>query len=308
MDKEEFLKKKYIKEKAIELFPECYSRSLNVSTSYIDNSLEKLKEYIIEYFENGVFNPKLVGFDADKASAISDTYALVKNEYYREENLNFENIAVDKLFNAYNDLISSISDYRFNAHRKNSYGGNQNRSNKEILLEISMLYPVLLDTLEKVDGYIIDNSDAFRLFVAELLDKIDSWTDMIKTANKNLSIAKFNYQETWNSVNKRYYYGGKSTNLDLGISKKKWKLKKNEACHTIYEFYQDIIMINKAIDYESFDVDESSYSLGISEIEELYNYAMENIATGPNYYCYLTPEERIEDRNANVLKKAITKM
>ena len=183
MDKEEFLKKKYIKEKAIELFPECYSRSLNVSTSYIDNSLEKLKEYIIEYFENGVFNPKLVGFDADKASAISDTYALVKNEYYREENLNFENIAVDKLFNAYNDLISSISDYRFNAHRKNSYGGNQNRSNKEILLEISMLYPVLLDTLEKVDGYIVDNSDAFRLFVAELLDKIDSWTDMIKTAN-----------------------------------------------------------------------------------------------------------------------------
>ena len=51
-----------------------------------------------------------------------------------------------------------------------------------------------------------------------------------------------------------------------------------------------------------------SYSLEVSEIEELYNYAMENIATGPNYYCYLTPEERIEDRNANVLKKAITKM
>ena len=40
----------------------------------------------------------------------------------------------------------------------------------------------------------------------------------------------------------------------------------------------------------------------------LADFAMENIATGPNYYCYLTPEERIEDRNANVLKKAITKM
>lgn len=305
MDKKEFLEEKYIKKKALELFPECYSRSLRVSTSYANNSLERLKEYIIKYFENDEFNPKNVDFDADKAAIIRVAYDLVKTEYYREENLNFENVAVDKLFNAYNDLISSISDYRFNAHRKNSYGGNQNRSNKEILLEISMLYPILLDTLEKVDGYILDNSDAFRLFVAELLDKIDFWTNAIKIANKKLSLAKFNYQETWNSVNKRYYYGGSSTNLDLGISKKEWKLKRNEACHTIYEFYQDIIMINKAIYYESFDVDGVNYSLKVSEIEELYNYVMGNIATGPNYYCYLSEEERIEDRNANVLRKAI---
>ena len=66
-------------------------------------------------------------------------------------------------------------------------------------------------------------------------------------------------------------------------------------------------MINKAIDCGKFDTDESRYSMRVSEIEELYNYAMENITTGPNYYCYLTSEERIEDRNANVLKKAIRK-
>lgn len=66
-------------------------------------------------------------------------------------------------------------------------------------------------------------------------------------------------------------------------------------------------MINKAIDCEKFDTDESSYSMKVSEIEELYNYAMENITTGPNYYCYLTSEERAEDRNTNVLKKAIRK-
>ena len=307
MDKKDFLKEKDIKEKAVELFPECYSRSLNVSTSYVNNSLERLKKYIIEYFENDVFNPKLVDFDVDKAVAIREAYDLVKKEYYREENLNFENVAIDKLFNTYNDLISSISDYRFNAHRKNSYGGNQNRSNKEILLEISMLYPVLLDTLEKADRYIVDNSDAFRLFVSELLDKIEFWTNEMKIANNNLGIAKFNYHENWNSVNKRYYYGGSSTSFDLGLSKKEWKIKRNEACHTIYEFYQDIMMINKAIDYEKFDTDESSYSMKVSEIEELYNYAMENIATGPNYYCYLTSEERAEDRNTNVLKKAIRK-
>ena len=67
------------------------------------------------------------------------------------------------------------------------------------------------------------------------------------------------------------------------------------------------MMINKAIGYESIDVDESSYSLEVSETEALYNYAMENIVTGPNYYCYLTPKERIEDTNVNVLKKAIRK-
>ena len=44
MDKKIFLKEKHIKEKALELFPECYSRSLNVSTSYTNNSLERLKK------------------------------------------------------------------------------------------------------------------------------------------------------------------------------------------------------------------------------------------------------------------------
>ena len=96
MDKKDFLKEKDIKEKAVELFPECYSRSLNVSTSYVNNSLERLKKYIIEYFENDVFNPKLVDFDVDKAVAIREAYDLVKKEYYREENLNFENVAIDK--------------------------------------------------------------------------------------------------------------------------------------------------------------------------------------------------------------------
>lgn len=308
MDKEEFLKQKYIKEKALELFPECYSRDLSISTSYWENSLECLKKCIIDYFEKGYFTPNSSKYDVRKISDLRDTYVLVKNEYYREENLKFENVAVDKLFNAYNALTSNISDYHFNAHRKHSYGGNQNKSNKDILLEISMINPVLLDTLEKADGYIVYNSDGFRLFVAELFDKIEFWTDELKEASRDLEIAKSNYQKTWNSVNRRYHYGCKATNSDLGASKKDWKLKRNEACHTIYEFYQDVMLINKAIDYESFDVDETSYSLKVSEIEELYNYAMENIATGPNYYCYLTPEERIEDRNANVLKKAITKM
>ena len=293
------IKRKIIKVNLYKIISFLFIVSLIIYSTYHVTSSLYIYDYIkynnIEsnFFETLYVNPKNVDFDADKAAIIRVAYDLVKTEYYREENLNFENVAVDKLFNAYNDLISSISDYRFNAHSKNSYGGNQNRSNKEILLEISMLYPVLLDTLEKVDGYIVDNSDAFRLFVAELLDKIDFWTNAIKIANKNLSLAKF------------YYYGGSSTNLDLGISKKEWKLKRNEACHTIYEFYQDIIMINKAVDYESFDVDGINYSLKVSEIEELYNYVMGNIATGPNYYCYLSGLEREEDRNVNVLKKAI---
>ena len=308
MDKKEFKKKKYIKEKALELFPECYSRSLRVSTYYADDSLDRLKEYIIEYFENGIFNPKLVGFNADRVSDIINAYDLVKKEYYQEEKFNLKNTTVKKLFNAYNDLITNIGTYRFNRHRYGSYGDRQNKSNREILLDISMLYPVLLETLEKADVYINENSDAFRLFVAQLLEKIETWTNILKETDTNLDIAKANYHNTWSFYNRSYYLRERfRPELSLGEYKKEWKLKRNEACHTIYEFYQDIMMINKAIGYESIDVDESSYSLEVSETEALYNYAMENIVTGPNYYCYLNEDEKEEDMDVNILKKMLSR-
>lgn len=306
MDKKDFLKEKYFKEKALELFPECYSKDLMVSTSF-PNALAILNKYIAEYFEKGVLNPNSSKYDASKVTDIENAYYLVKKEYNREDNIGFEYVNVDELFEAYNSLISNIGDYHFIAHRKNSYGGNQNKSNKAILLEISMLYPVLLDTLEKVEKYYDDKGD--NLFADEIDDKISYWTNIFKLADENLCVAKDNYHKAWTYYNRgSYYVSGFESELDLGEYKKNWKLRRNEACNSIYEFYQDVMKINKAIDYESFDVDETSYSLEVSEIEELYNYAMENIATGPNYYCYLSGLEREEDRNVNVLKKAITKM
>lgn len=303
MDKKEFLKEKSIKEKALELFPECYSKNLMVSTSF-PNALTILNKYIAEYFEKGVLNPNSSEYDASKATDIENAYYLVKKEYNREDNISFEYVNVDELFEAYNSLISNIGDYHFIAHISNSYGANQSRSNKAILLEISMLYPVLLDTLEKVEKYYDDKGDNF--FADEIDDKISYWTNIFKLADENLCVAKDNYHFYYNRGS--YYVSGFESELGLGEYKKNWKLRRNEACNSIYEFYQDVMKINKAIDYESFDVDETSYSLEVSEIEELYNYAMENIATAPNYYCYLSGLEREEDRIVNVLKKAITKM
>lgn len=306
MDKKDFLKEKYIKEKALELFPECYSRSLKVITYYSDTALKRLNEYIVDYFENGVFNSDSSKYDASKVSDISDAYFLVKKEYNREKDVNLKYNTYE-LFEAYGSLLSNIWDYHFIAHRKNSYGENQNKSNKQILLEISMLYPVLLDTLEKIERY-YDDKDC-NLFTDEIDEKISYWTHLFVTVDCDLEEAKDNYHNALIYYNRGSYFAhGFEPQFSLGEYKKNWKLRRNEACHTIYEFYQDIMKINKAIDYESFDVDETSYSLEVSEIEELYNYAMENIVTGPNYYCYLSGLEREEDRNVNVLKKAITKM
>lgn len=306
MDKKDFLKEKYFKEKALELFPECYSKDLMVSTSF-PNALTILNKYIAEYFEMGVFNPNSSKYDASKVTDIENAYYLVKKEYNREDNISFEYINVDDLFEAYNSLISNIGDYHFIAHRKNSYGGNQNKSNKQILLEISMLYPVLLDTLEKIEKYYNEKCDT--LVADEIIEKISYWTRLLATVDGDLDDAKEKYHKAWTYYNRGSYFShGFEPQFSLGEYKKNWKLRRNEACNSIYKFYQDVMKINKAIDYESFDVDETSYSLEVSEIEELYNYAMENIVTGPNYYCYLTPKERIEDTNVNVLKKAITKM
>lgn len=306
MDKKEFLKEKYIKEKALELFPECYSKDLKVSTSF-QNSLRILQRYITDYFEKGIFDPTSSEYNDSKISDIRDAYCLVKKEYSREDSISFEYASPFELFKAYNSLISNIGDYHFIARWENSYGSNQNRSNKQILLEISMLYPVLIDILEKIDKYYDDKGET--LFADELEDKISYWITMFKIANSDLDEAKADYYKVFAFYNRSCYpVEDFVPELSLGQYKKNWKLRRNDACNTIYKFYQDIIKINKAVDCESFDVDETSYSLEVSEIEQLYNYAMENIATGPNYYCYLDDLEREEDRNANVLKKAIRKM
>lgn len=238
---------------------------------------------------------------------MKEAYNYIKKEYSNLGRLDLNSDILNELVEYYDGLLSDISEYHFEGHNNRACGFQHNKSSRQILFEISLLYPVLLNTLKKVDKYLASTRDS--LFKEELVVwNINPLIGELGTTSIDLENASSYYQEVWNATNRPYCYDGIYTNYDLGVAKKKWKIKRNEACHTIYEFYQEIMKINKAIDYESFDVDESSYSLGISEIEELYNYAMENIAIGPNYYCYLTPEERIEDRNANVLKKAITKM
>lgn len=302
MDKKEFLKEKYIKGKALELFPKCFDEVFNINNSYANNTLRYLKEHIIEYYENDYFTK-----NSDKMLEMKEAYNYIEKEYSNLGRLDLNSDILNELVESYDGLLSDISEYHFEGHNNRACGLKHNKSSRQILFEISLLYPVLINTLKKADKYLVSTKDS--LFKEELVVwNITPLIGELGTTGIALESASSYYQEVWNAINKSYYYGGIYTNSDLGIAKKKWKLERNKACHIIYEFYQDIMKINKAIDYESFDVDEVSYSLEVSEIEELYNYAMENIATGPNYYCYLTPEERIEDRNANVLKKAITKM
>lgn len=307
MDKKDFLKEKYIKEKAVEYFPNCFDKGFNLYVvSNKDNSIVWLEKYMSKWFEK----INLVTSSEEDIILLSDTYNYIKSGTYNLWMLYLNNSTVKDLLAFYNNLISDMSDYHFKKHSGHSYGATHNKTNKQILFEISLLYPVLIDTLKKVDKYLATDSDSLKSksFREELVEwNLKPLISELGTTCIELENASGHYHKIWNAVNRPYYYDGIYTNSDLGDAKKKWKVERNKACHTIYEFYQDIMMINKAIDYEKFDTDESSYSMKVSEIEELYNYAMENIATGPNYYCYLTSEERIEDRNANVLKKAIRK-
>ncbi len=199
----------------------------------------------------------------------------------------------EKVYNAYEELIKEISEYSFIYHRFNSYGFKQTLANENILMEILFLKPVLIETLKNIDRFM----DEFRKSDFKSLDgtrcniitRLSNLKTKLNNTTKELNEAKEKYHMTWNFVQgrdcsyDRKRYTIERTKSNLGKSKKEWRLKKNEACRVILDFYKEMAKLNVELCFLNPWMFE--------DLSSLYNTGLNYIAKSPNYYSYLTPEE-----------------
>lgn len=205
-----------------------------------------------------------------------------------------------QILTAYEKLIATITEYGFNKRWKNSYGDNQNRTNKQILSEISLLKPMLIMVLKNIDLHFNEINDITEIsfFDNQLREKLEKLIEQLNCASQRLVNSETDYHVIWESTYRNKYWNklGPATASDLGKAKLKWKSSRNNACHTILDFYREIKEIN-------ISLQSKNMTYTIDEANELYNYGIENIKRGPNYYSYLNEEERKNLTEQNILRK-----
>lgn len=273
MNKELFLHKANDKLNAIEYFPDFFEKDYNLK------SYKTLDDLVNEFDKNKVFN-KDIGID------LGYNYlkcALKENEYQPNTKI------TNDLLGNYERLTESIADYTFNPNWKNSCGDKQNRTNKQILFDISLLKPMLMNVLEIIDKYLEKPKNNLSELQYEICfeRQLEYLCRSLSYAYYELKRAEAKYHRTWHSIARRDYFCEGLTNSDLGEAKLNWKKRKNEACHTILNFHKSMQEINRIL-YSN----HLNGFLNFEQVNDLYNCGIDNIVNGPNYYSYLSDEER----------------
>lgn len=226
--------------------------------------------------------------DASNTMLLDDSSKIESKLTYK-----FQSEICRHLMISYDELINEIADYNFNFHWTTSYGAKQNRTNKQILLELSLLKPVLQRVLENIDFHFNKVKNvSIMTYENQLKEELEKLIKLIEDTSKELLEAKINYHETWLLAKKRLW----TTASDLGKAKLNWKLARNNACQVILTFYEEIIKINNALQTE-----EMIHTL--DSVIGLYNSGIKNIIMGPNYYSYLSMEDRKKLTEKNIARK-----
>ena len=300
----DLLKNVKTKEMAMKYFPNFFGKDFNVTTRYNVNDLEReYLKYCVRYFK--IYSEDSV----NERINIQTAYEYVKTILTEHAKFQIKSKLATSIKQSYNELISTMSSYKFNYKRYNSYGALQNNTNKNILLEVSGFQPFLRIVLKNIDNYFETISEPEKIdeFYCELISKLEKIKNELDSSNEKLENAQEKYHDDWNAVNRRWdcynYYS--CTDSQLGESKKEWRLMRNNACHSILNFFRELENINKALYYGTFRIDEQKRDIdyNISQVSKFYNGVVDNIVMGPNYYCYLDKSERTKLDQQNALRK-----
>lgn len=154
--------------------------------------------------------------------------------------------------------------------------------------------------LENIDAHFEKVMDITKINYSDnqLMLKLQELVEELDETYRRLDSAMMTYFYTWDRANGRNFgrFSSYATHSDLGRAKKAWKVIKNNACSTILDFYREIWNINMSLQTEEM-------VHPIEEINTLFDCGMKNIINGPNYYCYLSEEERKSIIEENMARK-----
>ena len=290
------------KKNAIKYFPSFFG------SDYIllnDKSLKELDERYLEYCKK--YFTKFSMDDNYDRVMIKKAYDYISYMLIASKHTYKLKSEITKtLLDDYDNLVNTISKYRFNAVGEGSYGDNQNKTNKNIIFEISLLRPYLIKILTDLDRYFENIADVNSISYNDnqLMERLEKLEKKLIEVNETLIMTGKHYHRTWNSTNRRKWYGGKATESDLGKSKIEWKKAKNYACRVVLDFYREIdnLYTNSILDGTIINSIDEAY-----EYQKQYQKATSKIVSGPNYYSYLSDQQKTELTAENTLRKKLRK-
>lgn len=278
-----------LKKDAMKYFFDFFETDLNFSKEKTLNDLEeKYLEYCKEYFTK---------FDSQSIlirKKIQASYKYIKRILNEQTKVEMNKEITKQLVSSYEELIASLSQYHFLAHFQNSYGAMQNKINKDILLEISLLKPIFTKILENIDAF-FSNTTEIDLFYVQIVEEIKNLILRLKDAKETFEEAGKIYHHTWNTTMRPEWSSQDewTSCKELGKEKKHWRLQRNKVCYTVLYVYRELENLNKEIYYSRFDPEhETSEYQNSLYIQKLYMEGMAYIRKSPNYYCYLSHEEK----------------
>lgn len=294
MQKKEFFREAEEKANAMKYFRDFFEMDLSISNDKTFGELRKeYLNYCEEYFTRfGQDN------EIDKLN-IKMAYNYMKNILkQRQKTYQNKSDITKQVLDGYEILLEAITGYSFITQGPNTCGGKQNRTNKQIVFEISSLKPMLIMVLENIDAHFEKIIDVTKIsyFDIQLMERLKELTQELSESIENLLDARDDYYDIRNLTINSKYYSGDAKFFGLGKAKKEWKTAKNNACCTILNFYREMKDINMSLPTE-----EMVHT--IEETNTLFECGMKNIVSGPNYYCYLSEEERKSIIEENMARK-----
>ena len=295
-------KEKKSKESALRFFPEFFEKDLELNGHGLEYLKTQYINYCIEYFE------KYCSVSNNERIMIKDAYDYLERVIKEQKGFAVVTTISQYTLENYENLIKEISNYGFNPQKNGSYGYNQNITNRQILLELSFLKPILTKTLKKVDKYIESVEDQeINEFYIELVERLEGFSKRLITSRIELKQARENYYESWIDNNRGFL--SETSFWLLGENKNAWRKNRNNSCCTIIEVIKEIQDINLALFYHSFNyinavdiTDEAT-----DEITKLYDFYMSGIRKSPNYFCYIDNAKKEELSHQKVLRKEQSK-
>lgn len=265
-------------------FPNLFNEDLTISS---DVNLDEVEKQYLSYCK--MYFTSFTEEDNKTKLKIQDAYKYLRKSLENKENKHHitTNYTSDFLY-AYNDLLEEISKYSFNSKSDTSYGATQNKTNSLMLIEISMLKPVLYKIVENIERYLADKNQP----TVAITDKLEELTNRLFEMRDYVLDAAYDYHCGW--IESTSYSTSKYDGL--GCLRNAWKKLKNSAFREILVVYKELIDLINYIEPEN--------NMNNETINIPYKKAINSIVTGPNYYSYLTYEEKVKMDTENKERKA----
>lgn len=289
------------REIAKQCFPNYFSNLTGVCFSCYDYSRfqSEYKKYLEEYFNDE--------FGKEKRDFIKVGYNYLNSLYLRNNQISNKETTIaifNRLWKQYIQLEKQIATYRFDAKRENSKGGIQNKVNEQILDQLSLFNPLVYNICLTINGK-IRNQELSKEFSKQLIYKLDNLFNELNDMQNKLSYAEDGYHEDWNHCVRSGVFSKKVSANDLGNSARDWRKIRNEACYLILKFVCEMVEIDIATYYNTFDYKNEQYGLDEYTVQKInyFNQCLTYLKHSNNYFCYLDKEDKQEIAMQKFLRK-----